>query len=67
MKEEISKIFCEQIAEKYSKHKLERPVYVIKEHRATRVQWDQRSEINDKLKSWALTKGVPKGNDKEEK
>lgn len=41
---------------KYNRKNLERPVYVIQEHHATRVHWDLRLEINDTLKSWALPK-----------
>jgi bifunctional non-homologous end joining protein LigD len=62
--EELSKEFCEEVVEKYLHHNLERPVYVIQEHNATRLHWDLRFEINGTLKSWALPKGVPKGNEK---
>jgi DNA ligase D-like protein (predicted 3'-phosphoesterase) len=56
--------FCEQVVQKYSYHKLERPVYVIQEHHSTRLHWDLRFEINGTLKSWALPKGIPNGNEK---
>lgn len=59
MSQEISASFCEQVVRKYSKKDLERPVYVIQEHHATRLHWDLRFEINDTLKSWALPKNPP--------
>jgi DNA ligase D-like protein (predicted 3'-phosphoesterase) len=64
VQEEISKDFCEQVVEKYARHNLKRPIYVIQEHDATRLHWDLRFEINGTLKSSALPKGVPKGNEK---
>ena len=59
MSEEISPSFCEGIVTKYDKKKLQRPVYVIQEHHATRLHWDLRFEIDDTLKSWALPKNPP--------
>jgi len=52
------------VVEKYAHPNLKRPVYIIQEHHATRLHWDLRFEINGTLKSWALPKGVPKGNEK---
>jgi len=59
LSEEISPSFCEGIVKKYDKKKLQRPVYVIQEHHATRLHWDLRFEIDDTLKSWALPKNPP--------
>jgi len=59
MSEEISQSFCEEIIKKYEVKKLQRPVYVIQEHHATRLHWDLRFEIDDTLKSWALPKNPP--------
>lgn len=57
--EEIQESFCQDIVKKYDRTKLERPVYVIQEHAATRLHWDLRFEIDDTLKSWALPKEPP--------
>jgi len=57
--EELSESFCEGIKKKYDRKKLQRPVYVIQEHHATRLHWDLRFEIDDTLKSWALPKNPP--------
>ena len=57
--EEIQESFCQDIVKKYDRIKLERPVYVIQEHAATRLHWDLRFEMNDTLKSWALPKEPP--------
>lgn len=59
MSEEIEPDFCEQIVEKYDKKELQRPVYVIQEHNATRLHWDLRFEFDGVLKSWALPKIPP--------
>ena len=59
MSEEISPSFCEEIVKKYDKDVLKRPVYVIQEHRAKRLHWDLRFELDDTLKSWALPKNPP--------
>jgi len=57
--EELSESFCEEIKKKYDRKKLQRPIYVIQEHHATRLHWDLRFEIDDTLKSWALPKNPP--------
>jgi len=36
------------------------PIFVIQEHKATKLHWDFRLEKNKKLKSWAITKIPPK-------
>ncbi|PIW34629.1 MAG: hypothetical protein COW26_06210 [Nitrosopumilales archaeon CG15_BIG_FIL_POST_REV_8_21_14_020_33_23] len=43
----------------YDQSSLQRPVYVIQEHHATRLHWDLRFEIDNTLKSWALPKIPP--------
>jgi len=59
MEDEPSVSFCKEIEQKYDPQQLERPVYVIQEHHATRLHWDLRFEIDDTLKSWALPKEPP--------
>ena len=59
MSEEISESFCHQIIKQYEKNSLQRPVYVIQEHHATRLHWDLRFEDDNALKSWALPKHPP--------
>ena len=59
MEDEPSESFCQEIVKKYDNSELERPVYVIQEHHASRLHWDLRFEINESLKSWALPKEPP--------
>lgn len=59
MEDEPSKSFCQNIVKNYDCAKLERPVYVIQEHHASKLHWDLRFEVNDSLKSWALPKEPP--------
>lgn len=59
MSEEPESSFCEKIVKQYDKKDLQRPVYVIQEHHATRLHWDLRFEIDKVLKSWALPKNPP--------
>ena len=59
MEDEIEASFCEEVVKKYDQSQLERPVYVIQEHNATRLHWDLRFEIDKTLKSWALPKEPP--------
>jgi len=55
----ISESFCQEIIKQYDQSNLQRPVYVIQEHHATRLHWDLRFEIDNTLKSWALPKIPP--------
>jgi DNA ligase D-like protein (predicted 3'-phosphoesterase) len=64
MQEELDRDFCNGVIKKLKNHKLKRPVYVIQDYHATRLHWDLRFEINGTLKSWALPKGVPEGDEK---
>ena len=59
MEDEPSESFCKEIVKKYDNIHLERPVYVIQEHHASRLHWDLRFEIDQTLKSWALPKEPP--------
>ncbi len=59
MSDEISESFCQEIIKQYKKNNLQRPVYVIQEHHATRLHWDLRFEEDKILKSWALPKHPP--------
>lgn len=59
MEDEPSASFCKEITRKYDHSQLERPVYVIQEHHASRLHWDLRFEVDDTLKSWALPKEPP--------
>ena len=59
MEDEPSISFCNEIVKKYDKAELERPVYVIQEHDASKLHWDLRFEMDHSLKSWALPKEPP--------
>lgn len=59
MEDEPSTSFCKDVVKKYNHTQLERPVYVIQEHNASKLHWDLRFEMDDTLKSWALPKEPP--------
>ena len=59
MSDEVSESFCQEIVKQYEKDNLQRPVYVIQEHHASRLHWDLRFEEDHILKSWALPKHPP--------
>ncbi len=59
MEDELSESFCKEVVKKLSLSNLERPVYVIQEHDATRLHWDLRFEMDGALRSWALPKEPP--------
>lgn len=59
MEDEPPVSFCNEIVKKYDGVHLERPVYVIQEHHASRQHWDLRFEMDAALKSWALPKEPP--------
>lgn len=59
MEDEPSKSFCKELVKKYDHSQLARPVYVIQEHRASKLHWDLRFEVNSALKSWTLPKEPP--------
>lgn len=59
MEDEPSESFCQNVIKNYDHSKLDRPVYVIQEHHASKLHWDLRFEVNNSLKSWALPKEPP--------
>lgn len=61
MEGEPSASFCKDLMKKYDHAQLERPVYVIQEHNASKLHWDLRFEIDDTLELGS-TKGTPSKN-----